>query len=222
MSVTFSTPVGFFNEVDFSNATVFTLPAGTVTAAAIATAAGIQRSKLIKETIPISLPWDKWRVWNAFNTNLPGTSADDDLALVAGAFGTNSASIQSRTLKTLSTDLRARQMWELPPEYSAGQALTIRLNAGMVTTVAATSCTVDVSIYKADGALGVSADLVSTAAQSINSLTAANKDFVITPTGLTAGDRLDIQIRVDVVDGATGTEIYAYIYDARMLITLQG
>lgn len=222
MSVTFTSPVGFFDEVDFTSATVVSFPSGSITNTNVASGAAIARSKLASETKSIHLPWEQWRVFDAYSTLLPSTSANDDLGLYAGTHGTSTPTIRSYDLKTLSTSLHARQTWVLPPEYAAGQALTFRINAGMVTTVAGTSCVVDALVYKSDGAGGVGSDLCATAAQSINSLTAADKDFVITPTGLTAGDVLDIKITVTVVDGATGTAVTAYIYALKMIATVQG
>lgn len=222
MSTTFTSPVGMYDEFDMSNATTVNYKSGSIDGADISSTAAIARTKLAKETINMHLPWENWRVWNAYSTLLPATSASDDLGLYAGAFGTNTPSIQTFDIKTLTTNLYARQTWVIPPEYSAGQPLTLRINAGMVTTVADTSCTIDAAVYKSDGAASLGADICATAATSINSLTAANKDFTITPTGLAAGDVLDLRLDVSVVDGATGTAVYAYIYAVKMIPTLQG
>ena len=70
----------------------------------------------------------------------------------------------------------------------------------MGTTVAGTSCVVDVEAYKVgkDNTLG--SDICATSATTINSLTFANKDFTITAGTLAAGDVLDIRITITVVD----------------------
>ena len=93
----------------------------------------------------------------------------------------------------------------------------------MTTTVSDTTATVDVQCYSADedGAVA-GGDLVTTAAQDINSLTKGNFDFVVTPTGLAAGDLLDIRITVAITDGASGVPITADITDLKMLLDVQG
>lgn len=78
----------------------------------------------------------------------------------------------------------------------------------MVTTVCGTSCEIDAVAYKAHattGNLKTGSDLVTTAAQSINSLTWADKDFAIDGTGLVPGDELDILITITGVDTGSGS-----------------
>jgi hypothetical protein len=64
----------------------------------------------------------------------------------------------------------------------AGETITLRLSAGMLTTVASSSCTVDVEMYLTNRESLVSgSDLCATSATTINSLTFANKDFTHHP-----------------------------------------
>lgn len=212
----------FNGEVSLVNATGVTLPNATVTNAMISTTASIARSKLAQETKTFNLPWEGWRVWDAFQTTLPGTSANDDLGLYGGTFTSASPMIKTFDVKTLTTTLYARQVWTIPAEYDAAQALTIRIAGGAQTTVASTTLTVDVQCYKSDNQGGVGSDLCATAAQSINSLTFSNKDFTITPTGLAAGDQLDIRIAIAVVDAATGTAVIGAIGAVQALVTVRG
>lgn len=212
----------FNGAVDLSNATQVSLPAGIVSNASLTTAPNITRAKLVQESKGYTLPWESWRVWDAFQTTLPGTSADDDLALIGGTFGTNTPMIKSRDLKTLSTSLRARTTWTIPAEYDAAQALTLRARAGMQTTVAGTSCVIDFEVYKSDGEGGLGSDLCATAATSINSLTFGNKDFTITASGLAGGDVLDVRMTVTVVDGATATTVTAAIGLVQMIAAIRG
>ena len=222
MSNTINSDTTFLAAVNLENATGVTLPAGTVTNASIGATANIVRSKLVQETKTFDIPFEKWRVWDAFETALPGTSANDDLALIGGTFGTNTPMIKSRDLKTLSTSLYARTTVVLPAEYDAAQTLTLRAKAGMQTTVAGTSCVIDFQVYKSDGEGGLGSDLCATAAQSINSLTFANKDFTITATGLANGDKLDIRMTITVVDGATGTTVTAAVGAVQLLAACRG
>ncbi len=166
------------------------------------------------------IPLTDFRVWDAMQTLLPGTPSADDLGLVGGTFGTATPSLRSEDLKTAgATNKRARVLVQLPWEYEAGQSVSIRFKAGMITTTADTTATLDCEVFKLqsdpDDAIG--SDLVSTAAQTINSLTFADITFVITPTGLSPGDILDVRVTAAVNDGASATAVIAGITSAKLL-----
>ena len=166
------------------------------------------------------IPLTDFRVWDALQTPLPGTPATDDLALIGGTFGTATPSIRTEDLKTAgATNKRARVLVQLPWEYQAGQSVTIRLKAGMITTVADTTATIDVEAYKLqddpDDAIG--SDLVSTAATTMNSTTFADIDFVVSPSGLSPGDILDVRITMAINDGAGATAVIGGLTSAKLL-----
>lgn len=166
------------------------------------------------------IPLTDFRVWNAMQTLLPGTPLTDDLGLVGGTFGTATPSLRTEDLKTAgATSSYARVLVQLPWEYESGQSITLRFKAGMITTVADTTATLDCEAYKLqsdpDDALG--SDLVTTAATTMNSTTFADIDFVVTPTGLSPGDILDVRIKTTVTDGAGATAVIAGITSARLL-----
>ncbi len=166
------------------------------------------------------IPLTDFRVWNAMQTLLPGTPLTDDLGLVGGTFGTATPSLRTEDLKTAgATSSYARVLVQLPWEYESGQSITLRFKAGMITTVADTTATLDCEAYKLqadpDDALG--SDLVSTAATTMNSTTFADIDFVVTPTGLSPGDILDVRIKTTVTDGAGATAVIAGVTSARLL-----
>jgi len=166
------------------------------------------------------IPLTDFRVWDALQTLLPGTPSSDDLGLVGGTFGTATPSIRSEDLKTLgATNKRARVLVQIPWEYQTGESLTLRFRAGMITTVAGTSATLDCEAYKLqddpDDAIG--SDLISTAATSMNSLTFANIDFVVAPSTLSPGDILDVRITCAVNDGAGATAVIAGITSCKLL-----
>ena len=170
------------------------------------------------------IPLTDLRVWDALQTLLPGTPATDDLGLVGGTFGTATPSIRTEDLKAAgATNKRARFLVQLPWEYQAGESVTIRFKVGMITKVAGTSATIDIEAYKLqddpDDAIG--SDLVSTSATSMNSLTFANIDFVITPTSLSPGDILDVRVTIAINDGASGTAVIAGITSAKLLVDVR-
>lgn len=190
-------------------ATSMVLPANTVTNASVSASAAIARSKLAQDTLkayPVNLT--DLRVWDALATNLPGTAAADDLGLIGGTFASASPMVQAGDLKAAGATTRyARFLVELPAEYDAAETVVIRIHAGMKTTVADGSCTVDIQAYESNAEGGISADLCTTAAQSMNSLTFADLDFAITATSLVAGDVLDVRVAVACTDAATGTAV---------------
>ena len=163
------------------------------------------------------------RVWDAFHTNLPGTAAADDLALIGTTFGSTAPVITAGDCKALGATSRyARFMVELPECYEAGETVTLSLSAGMVTTVASSSCTVDVECYKIDKITGIGSDLCTTSATTINSLVFAAKVFTITPSGLTAGDVLDVRLTIACNDAATGTAVTPTIAGIDLLCDIRG
>lgn len=183
-----------------------------------------ERSELTLEASQrFPIPWTAWRVWDALQTNLPGTAATDDLALIGGTFGTASPAIQSGDVKAAGTVTRyARCQVTLPFEYQPAQSVVIRARAEMITTVAATSCVIDFEAYRSDQAVGIGSDLVTTTAQSMNSLTDANLDFTVDAATLLPGDLLDIRMTITSVDGATGTAVIPSVGAVELLCSVKG
>jgi hypothetical protein len=187
--------------------------------------AAITRSKMAQRVLAkLNIPLTDFRVWDALATNLPGTSATDDLALITGAtFGTNAPYIGTSDLKAAgATTRRAGIFLWLPEDYEATETVNIRCVAGMITTIADVTATIDVEAYRIDedGTLGA-ADLVTTAATTINNLTAANKDFVVTATDLVAGDGLMVRVTMAINDGATLTAVIGAMWSFKVLADLR-
>lgn len=175
--------MGFVGEI--------TIGDGSIGNSSISATADIARSKLAQDANKTyTIPIHAFRVWDNMALNLPAAAVDDDMAIITGTPGTAVPTLQGVDFGAVATDEKCAFEFCLPAEYDGGQSVTVRLRAAMLTTVADAATTVDVNCYKSnrDGAAG--ADLCTTAAQSINSLTPANLDFTITPTGLAAGDRL--------------------------------
>lgn len=162
----------------------------------------------IRTSVKYGVDLASLRIHDAFATVLTGTAGTDDLALVGGAFGTDVPTIQAGNVTGGASTRRARFKTQIPGNYVNGQNFTIRVRAGMLTAVCSTSCTVDLEVYRCgqDGLVDGS-DLCATAAQSMNSLTFADKDFSITATSLEAGDELDVRLSITYSDGATPTTI---------------
>ena len=180
----------------------------------------------ISENAQFTIPWHWWRIWNsATNASLPGTAAsNDDLALVMGTFATAPPSIQGFDVGgEASYEAFARAQIPMPWDYAAGQGVTLRFHAGMLTTVASVSAALDELAYETDEAVGLvgsPTDICGTAAQSINSTTLADIDFTITPTSLVAGDLLDVRIAINCNSADTAVMIpvigaVKMLYDAR-------
>lgn len=174
----------------------------------------------LAEYQPFPIPLTDFRVWDAMQTLLPGTPATDDLGLVGGTFGTATPSIRTEDLKALgATNKRARVLVQLPWDYVAGQSVKLQFKSGMITTVSDTTATLDCEVFKLqsdpDDAIG--SDLVTTAATTINSLTFADVEFVVSPSGLSPGDILDIRVTIAVNDGASATAVVAAFTSAKIL-----
>lgn len=183
----------------------------------------VQRTDLTLDSNSIfPVPFTDFRVHDALQTALPGTSASDDLGLYGGTFGTSQPLIRTYDVKTVTATLYARALIRLPAEYQDGETVTLRLSAGMVTTVSNGTATVDVEAYKVGKDNSLGSDICATSATSINSLTFANKDFTITPTTLSAGDVLDVRIAVAVADTATGTAVIGAIGGIDLLCDIKG
>lgn len=168
-----------------------------------------------------NIPWTAWRVHNAMHTNLPGTAADDDLALIGGTFGTASPSLQSQDSGGATTTGYARAQVALPWNYVTGQTVQLLFHAGMLTRVADASATLDVQCYETDeevGLVGSPTDLYAASSQSINTTTFADYTFSLTATSLAAGDLLDIRIIISITDaGDAGDGITGTIGAAQLL-----
>lgn len=205
-------------------ADTMTLSASCVTNDSVSSSAAIARTKLAQTVLaeyPVELT--RFRVWDAMQTNLPGTSAADDLGLIGGTFATASPMIQTYDVKAAGAQtLRARVVLNMPIEYDAAETVNIRVRGGMITTIADNSCTVDIECCKLDEDGAVAADICATAAQSINSLTKADKDFTITATTLNPGDQLDVRVTIAVNDAATATTVKAALSKISLLCDVRG
>ena len=227
MSTSFGDSVKVNNELSFGpSATITSFPANSLTEAAFNSNTAIARTSLAQDNLkPYSLDFTSFRVHDAIQTNLPATAATDDLAIFegSGGFGTDPIQLDAGDLKAAGATTRyARFKAVIPAEYVDGETVVIRVRSAVETTVADTSCTVDIEAYLPDEDGGLSADLCTTAATSMNSVTVANYDFTITPTTIVAGDTLDCRVAIACNDAATGTAVRPSIYAIKLLCDVQG
>lgn len=160
---------------------------------------------------------------------LGADGADLAITETAGDFyrsiGTNQLLILGEVSNgTVGADTEVSVGWfefQLPPEYVAGGDISIRAGVDVVGSGALGTCTIDFSAYLQSKTAGtVGSDLVSTAAQAI-SKTEAFKTFVVTPTGLVAGDLLIIKMTTSV-DNTDSTAIQAQISGLEVLCDVKG
>ena len=125
-----------------------------------------------------------------------GDGTSIGLADAAGGLLTGSTSNTNQKAESLAADL------VLPNNYVDGAAIDVRVRA-KVSATRANAQTVDVIAKLMGDALG--ADICETGLQSLTT-SYANYDFVITPTGLVAGDTIHVEIYVDSDDTGGSTD----------------
>lgn len=169
---------------------------------------------------PITISATEWRKTDGV-TLLAATAATTNHGLVYGTDGTDFPHLETIDGKNATTIVVSRTIYKLPSTYTAGAAITLRALAGMKTTVASNTgaTTIGFNVYANSGAgnLGT-VDLCATAAQTMNSLTLANKDFTITPTGLVPGQDIHIKLTTTVTDLATGTAVIGTVNHVELRI----
>lgn len=178
------------------------------------------RAQLSQEAL-IAYPvvFSRMKVHDAFATDVPAAGAADDLGLVNNTYGTTNPTLETQDHKTATASNFARFQFEVPPEYEAGETITLRVNAGMLTTISDGTATLDAECFRH---AAPTVDISATAAQSINSLTAADIDFTITPTNVVVGDILDIRLTTAISDTATGTAVIGQINSVDVLMDIKG
>lgn len=182
----------------------------------------VNRTNITPQTSrPFSLDPMTWRVHDAPATLLPGTSASDDLGIYGNLSTPAAIVVSTGDVKTTSGTRYAAGRFVLPQEYKSGGAITFRFVAGMETTVASSSCSIDVEVFAGDGSGGLGSDICTTGATTINSLTYATVDFTVTPTNRVAGDILYYRVAIAWNDSATVTAVTPTIDKAQVLLTIE-
>lgn len=184
------------------------------TTLASVTIPSIERGDLtIEELKRHPIPLTDIRRYDDMSALLPTSASGDHLLLITGTHGTDTWSIKSQDVKTLGAVSKfARFIYVVPPWFLPGNDLQIDFRAGMDANAADNSATLDLEAFLTDKEGSKSgSDLVTSAAQTINSTTLATKSFVIDTTSLVVGDVLDCLITTAIDDAAGGSAVQAKI-----------
>lgn len=184
------------------------------------------RSALGQDDLAVyELELDRWK--DTATPVLLGASAGTPsgaFGLTVGTHGTAPHIIKGEAASGNSKTNKMRTQFTLPPEYVAGQTVTLRVVAHETVGAATVSTTVDAEVYvnaKTGSLEGSPTDLCATAAIDVTT-SAGNKDFTLTPTDLAPGDTLDIEITGVTNDtgGSVGTVLG--IYSVALLLDIKG
>ncbi len=160
-----------------------------------------------------------------FTVLLAPKGSPDDLQYVSGTYGSVVPYVGTPDLKAAGASTRyARCLITIPHDFEGyPESLTIRCVAGMKTTIADVTATIDVEAWRVDGdGTYGAADLVSTVGPvTMNSVTAANKDFVLLTSTLAAGDVIDVRITIAVNDAATVGAVIGALWQLELLADLR-
>lgn len=171
------------------------------------------------DAVVYPVPLTDCRTFDDLAVNIPATAANDDLALITGTAGTHAPQIEGADFGGTSEDKSTAFCFALPIEYVAAETIILQINA-LMKVIADDSCTVDVNVYRQ---AAPTVDICATAAQSINSAVAANKDFTITATDCVPGDLLNVILTVAGTDaGNADDDITAVLQKIEMLLDVKG
>lgn len=194
---------------------------GSVDNDAVADDAEIARSKFALENLtkfPIDLTTA--RVWDAMHLGLSNTPlTDDDLAIIGTIAGVK---ITTNDVVGTSKTRKCAFISKVPESFQIGEDFQIRLRAGTIGDVCQVAATIDVECFEGNKFGGVGSDICSTAAQSINSVTAADKDFVIDETLLVPGSQLLIIVTIAANDTGGSGAVQAAFGAIERLVDIRG
>jgi len=193
---------------------------GSLVNSDFAPSCGMEKSKFETTTSSQPVLMTSLRVHDAPTTVLPGTAATDDLALTVGTWGTNDLLVES---SDSAADIVTQYMYfevEVPRGYTGGTAAV--LFACKMEVVSDGTATIDLEGYTSDEDATLTGDIVTTAAQSINSAAYATKTFTLNEGLITAGDRLLFRAKIYINDAATGSGVIANIASIKRQFAVYG
>lgn len=203
------------------------LVAGTVAASDLATPLNMPRAQLA--VVPLDIftqPLAKFKKFDSVDLGLPAAATGSYMGLNTGTISSAANQVATTDSKSASLTTKARDPYLILPNSLSlagfSPQVQIYLRAGMKTTVAGASALLTVVAYKVnlDGTVGT--NLVTTGAQNINSLTAADFFFTVTTSGLLPGDVLDVQASIAIVDASGTNPVVGVINKYGLLCSTQG
>jgi hypothetical protein len=134
--------------------------------------------------------------------------ADTPNGTTLGVADTSAALLTATTDNGVSVTETAAFEFAVPAGYTAGDTITVRIRAKIsALPTVASSNTVDITA-KLRGDAGLGSDICTTAAQ-VTTTSMANYDFVVTPTGIVAGDVIEVVMTLAANDtGGTTNGIH--------------
>lgn len=148
---------------------------------------------------------------------LAATADGTNHGLSAGTHGSASPHLVGSAANNNSKTEVSRVLAVVPPDYVAGEDLTLRIHC-RVDGDAAVGQTVDAEVFVGDKELGIGSDLASPAAQAIPNAW-GDVDFAVDGSGLTPGSVLDIELTTVVNDTGGTLNKAAQIGDVSLVYT---
>jgi len=165
------------------------------------------------------VPLTDLRTWDNLAVNIPAAAGTDDLGLITGTAGSAAPQVEGADFGETTEAKNTSFVFELPPEYVAGETITLRATA-LMKVIADGACTLDAAVYRQ---AAPTVDICDTAAQSINSAVAADIDFTIIPDDCVPGDLLRVILYVAGTDTSTSDpNVTAVIEKIEMLLDIKG
>lgn len=172
-----------------------------------------------EDAVVYPVPLTDLRTWDDLAVNIPATAANDDLGLITGTAGADAPQVEGADFGQTTEAKNTAFVFELPPEYVAGETITLRIRA-LMKVISDDVCQLDAEVYRQ---AAPTVDICGTTIEDINSAVAADIDFTITPTDCVAGDLLNIILYVTGNDNATaGADVTAVIERIQMLLDIKG
>jgi len=152
--------------------------------------------------VQVAIPFELFRVHDAYNVPLPVVAADDDdLELLTPAIGTDATAI-SATVSNASVTKEAIVSAIVPANYRAGSPISIVI-PWTRPDAATTSASLDLTAWRQ---AAPTVDVNSTALVDINAAASGTATFVLTPTDIVPNEIILLNLLVAIVDGTTSLQ----------------
>jgi len=172
-----------------------------------------------EDAVVYPVPLTDLRTWDDLAVNIPAAAGTDDLGLITGTAGAAAPQVEGADFGETTEAKNTAFLFELPPEYVAGETITLRVRA-LMKVIADDACQLDVKVYRQ---AAPTVDIFATEIQDINNAVAADIDFTITPTDCVAGDLLNVILYVTGTDASTSDpNVTAVIERIQMLLDIKG